>query len=590
MLNFRNPRIGLLAVLIAGVLVSGVLYLVYGNNNAEEAGQEVNTTQGQQAHVAAVVTAHDKATDIGIEILEAGGTAADAAVAVAAALSVVEPWFSSALGGGTWALYYDADENQVTSLDGVGPTGSNASVENYRGRAGSFGMHQANVPGAWDGWMLWLDEYGELDLDEVLAPAIRVAREGYEVSADMEQWLNTSSGRVFNYDETGEIYLRNGNLLSEGDTVHQHDMADTFESLANAYAEALEDGERSQAVQAARDYYYRGPIAEAIVAYSDQDDGYLTIDDFWGFEAEIVTPLSLDYRDGLTVYQNPPNSQGITMLSALNILMGYDFSQYDSNDPDAVHLQIEALKRAFADRYYHVGDPDRVDVPVDTILSEEHAERHRENISLDETAVWPIEDPLDGEASNTTTFHIVDTEGNAAAVTTSLGAQFLVIGDTGIHINNRMRFMALDEDDPNVLSPGYKVRHTSNPYLVTNNGNLYMLGGNVGADTQAQAQLQQFINIVEFGYTAQEAVDRPRFVSNAFPSTIFPYEVENTLEVEDDFPEALRQGLSEKGHGLTGGTIFGNAGIIVISEDGREAQLGVEQRNQTSAGSIILPE
>jgi gamma-glutamyltranspeptidase/glutathione hydrolase len=553
-----------------------------------------------------VVSAHEIATEAGIEILEQGGSAADAAVAVAATLSVVEPWFSSVLGGGTWALYYDAAGGEVTSLDGVGPVGSLASVEDYGARAGQPGMHQSIVPGAWDGWMLWLDRYGRLPLGDVLAPAIDVAREGYEVGAAMDFWLDRLAQPILSWPDTAAIYAPEGELLGRGDAVLQLDLADTLETLADVYDANVAQG-RSAALQAARDHVYRGPIAEAFVAASDARGGYFVLDDFAEFEAEIVEPIEVRYG-GLRVLQNPPNSQGIVQLLALNILDGVDLSGLEPDDPDAVHWQVEALKLAFADRHYHVGDPDRIDVPVEALLSDAHADRQRARISPDEVLSWPIEDVLpaatsasapraaarapaaaasDFRPSGTTTFHVVDRDGNAAAVTTSLGAQFNVIGDTGIHINNRMRFVALADGDPNQLTPGFKVRHTSNPYMALKGGVPYILGGNTGADTQAQGQLQQFLAVAEFGSTAQEAVARPRFLTTAFPATTYPYGVGNDLRVEFGTPSDTIEALSDRGHDVVVGPgIWGIANMLVL--EGDEIQAGADPRSGTTKG-VVLP-
>ncbi|WP_298589855.1 gamma-glutamyltransferase family protein [uncultured Kocuria sp.] len=540
-------------------------------------------------HVQAVVSSHELATAAGTEILEAGGTAADAAVAVAAVLSVVEPYYSSVLGGGTWALYYDADSDDVTSLNGVGPVGGAATLEDYRPRAGDFGMHQAILPGAWDGWMLWLDEYGELGLGEVLAPAIAVAREGYPASSEMVYWLTREEANIRQSPVMTELYTRDGALLEAGDTVHQWDMAGTFEDLVAAYdGEADGGADRAAGIRAARDHFYRGPVAEAVVAFSEQDDGYLTLEDFSGYSAQIVEPISIDYGADVTVHQNPPNSQGIAMLQALNILDEDDFSGRSPEDPDVVHRQVEAVKLAFADRYARVGDPERTDVPVARLLSDEYARAQRARIDDDRAARWPIDSGLDRQASDTTTFHLTDRSGNAAAVTTSLGGQFLVVGDTGIHINERMSFLSLDEDNVNAVAPGATVRHTSAPFMALRDGRPYLLGGNTGIDTQPQGQLQQFMNVVDFGMTPQEAVAQPRFVSTAFPASNHPHGAGNTLQVESDFSAAAVQELRRRGHDVTvGAGIFGTANMLAVDEDGRGARLGVEPRNETADGTVL---
>ena len=572
-------------------MVAGGYFLFTDTNRLTNFRSEPEPELDRVPRVEAVASSHELATEAGLKILEEGGTAADAAVAVAAVLSVVEPWFSSILGGGTWALYYDAPSDTITSVDGVGKTGSKATVADYAARAGTPGMHQANVPGAFAGWMKWLDEYGNLDLGDVLAPAIEIAREGYPVSRAMAGWLSSQSDVTMARPESARIYAPNGSLLKEDDTVYQHDMADTFEELVRAYDNAR-DGGRSEAIEAVLAYYYEGPVAEAIVDFSDQHNGYLTLEDFAGHRADLREPIHIDYNEEIRVYQNPPNSQGITMLLALNNLKNFDFSGLSADDPDAIHAQAEAIKLAFADRHYHVGDPARVDVPVQGLLSEAHRERQSVRIDMDRAMEWPIQDgyePLPNDLSNTTTFHIVDGAGSAAAVTTSLGAQFFVVGDTGIHINHRMRFLSTDASSPNQVAAGFKVRHTSNPYMAFKNGEPYILGGNTGADTQSQAQVQQFLNIVEFGLTAQEAVARPRFISTAWPSTVYSYRVQNVLQVEEGFPASTLSSLRARGHNIeVGNGTWGDANMIVIHDGGLNADVGTDPRNAASLGEKKL--
>ncbi|HEV2128985.1 MAG TPA: gamma-glutamyltransferase [Thermomicrobiales bacterium] len=539
------------------------------------------------SHVQAVVSSHREATAAGMAILEQGGTAADAAIAMAAVLSVVEPWFSSVLGGGTWALYYDAATHSVTSMDGVGPVGGLATLEGYGERADTPGIHQAIVPGAWDGWMLWLQEYGRLELGIVLDPAIRLAREGHEASAEMVTWLGRREEEVLDAPDTAAIYAPDGELIGEGDLVQNPNFADSLEALARAFAQAAGEG-REAAVQAARDYFYRGPLAEAIVAFSEENDGYFTLEDFTTFESALLPPIAIDYGGGITVVENPPNSQGITMLLALNILKGMNISQYPHHSADAIHLQVEALKLAFADRYEYIGDPDRIDMPIDALLSDAHAEEQRQRIDMDRAMEWPIDGRLARVPHHTTTFHVTDREGNGAAVTTSLGAQFLVVGDTGIHINERMEFLSLEEGNANELMPGFKVRHTSCPYMAFRGNRLWILGGNTGVDTQPQGQTQQFISVAEYGMGAQEAVNQPRFVTTAFPETRYPSPIENTLQMQAGFRGSVVAELRERGHEVDlGEGTFGSANMIVITPDGTDAETGAEPDMTLSAGEVV---
>lgn len=561
-----------------------------------EAGDEEGSSDAAQPAEGgryAVTSQHELATEAGIEILEAGGTAADAAIAVAGALSVVDPYFSSVLGGGTWALYYDADTGEITSLDGVGPVGSDVDAEDYASKAGEGGMHQSIVPGAWDGWMLWLREYGNLELGEVLEPTLRYAEEGIEVTETMESRFSIRGDQIRDREDTGEVYLQDdGEIPEAGDTIYQRDMAETFRDLIGAYEDERDAG-RDEAIQAVRDHFYRGRYAEEIVEFAQERGGYLTLPDFHDFEAEIVEPISIDYK-GTQVYQNPPNSQGITQLLSLNILKDYDFSQYELDGADAVHLQVESFKLAFADRYHHIGDPDFVEIPIEELLSDEYADSQRQRIDMDSVLEWPLESGLAAErlstiaqahrgSGNTTTYHIVDADGNAAAVTTSLGYQLYVVGDTGIHINNRMRMFSVNEEEPNFMEPGKKVRHTSNPYMALRDGRPYILGGNTGNDMQPQGQVQQFIAVEEFGATAQEAVARARFESRGFPGGTPPYEANNDLRFEDDFDQDVIDELEARGHTIGEGVLAGGAAMLVLDPETDEIDAGADPRGDGTA-------
>ncbi len=538
---------------------------------------------------AGVVSSHYLATEAGIEILKAGGNAADAAVAVAAALSVVEPWFSSVLGGGTWALYFDSASGTVHSQDGVGPVASRNTADYYAPRAGANGLHQSVVPGAWGGWMEWLQEFGELPLDRILAPAIRLAEEGFPASPELVRWLNIGIDDIRGRRDTAEVYMSNGTLPVEGDTLYMPDLAASFRRLAEVYVRfAGESGHRG-GLAAAADYMYRGPLARAITDFSDAENGPFELSDFTGFYGRIVDPISIDYK-GLDVYQNPPNSQGITQLMALNILKDYDFGEFSGpDDPDTIHLLTEAIKLAHIDKYYHVGDPDWVDVPVRELLSGKHARERREQIRPDRALEWPVGNllPVDPDYTHTSTFQIIDGHGNAASVTTSLGAQFYVIGDTGIHINNRMRMLAIKDGSPNLTIPGKKVRHTSNPYMVLDDGRPYILGGNTGVDTQPQGQTQQFIWVVEFGLSPREAVSRPRFLTRAFPDSQYPWQADNDLGMEAGTPQELRDAMAARGHRVTGNGIWGNANMIVIDRESGNLEIGADPRGGVNSGETL---
>ncbi len=561
-------------------------------------------TPGDRAGGFAVTASHRAAVEAGMDILRLGGTAADAAVAVAAMMSVVEPYFSSPLGGGTWLLYFDAESGSVTSFDGVGPTPLAAENERFRERVndetgdigdqfiGTNGIHRSIVPGSWGAYMDLLQRHGSLGLDTLLAPAIEAAENGARVGRDWIRWLSLFEPLIRSWPDAAAIYAPDGDLVTTGDLVFNPDLGATYRALAEAWDGALGRGERA-ALEAATDHYYRGPVAESIVSFSSENGGLFAIEDFSGFyDFGAVDPVSIDYR-GLQVFQNPPSSQGMTQLMALRILEGFDFSDMRPNDADTVHIVSEAIKLAFVDRNRYIADPGFVDVPVAELLSRDYAEQQRSRISLDSSIEWPVEDRLGmaGDPRNTTTFHMVDRYGNAAAVTTSIGVSFLVAGDTGIHMNERIIFMNTDPDDINHVEPGKKVRHTSGPQMVLRDGVPWIVGGNTGADFQPQGQLQQFLSIVEFGMTAQEAIDLPRFEPQAFAATLSPWAVQNRLRLEaNGFSERVQAQLAERGQNIESGGTIGAANIILIEDHERgQIEAAWESRESDSFGMVEIP-
>ncbi len=534
------------------------------------------------------VSSSYQATQAAFEVLENGGNAADAAVALATTIGITESWFSGALSGGTWALYYESDTDKVYALDGVGWAGTHADVEFFRDPdLASYGMHQAIVPGAWDGWMKWLDRFGSKDLGELMSRAIDLAENGHPANEVTIRSIRRQQDDILRMPHTKAIFMPDGDLPELGEMIYQKDMANTLRSLVQAYNNNLANG-RSAALQAASDYYYRGPIAEDIVAFSKENGGHFELSDFNEFEAGgIVDPISIDYN-GITVYQNPPNSQGITMLLALNILKGFDFSQYKLDSAEMTHLIVESLKLAHTDKYHYIGTPEFYDNPVEELLTDEYADQQRARISMDSVLEWPIEGGLgdyqtprvDQETSgNTTTYSIVDQYGNVAAVTTSLGYNLLVVGDTGICMNNRVRMFEIEEGNPNMIEPRKKIRHTSNPYIAMKDGKPYIAGGNTGADFQPQGQVQQFIRVVEYGLDPQTAVSIPRYETTSFPNVSYPHLAPNELRIENGFPEESIKGLEEIGHAIGRGGIFGSAQMTVIDQETGAIMLGADPRN-----------
>lgn len=525
-----------------------------------------------------VTASHPLAARAGSMMFEKGGNAVDAAVATAAAIGVVEPWFSNILGGGTWALFYNARENKVINLEAVGPAPTGATPEFYSNLdLPPYGVHMANIPAAFDGWTSILAQYGTMSLKDVLTPAIELAEKGFPVGSEFVTQSTNSQNDIKKYPSSTKVYLREGKPYKVGDILIQKDLAKTYKQLVQAEQENLKKG-RAEAIRAARDYFYKGPIMKALVNFSKENKGLFTEEDFGKVKARFVEPIKTTYR-GVEIYQNSPNSQGITNLMALNILEGYDLKQMGPKNPETIHLITEAVKLAFADRHWYVGDPDWIKIPVGKLLLKDYAEAQRKRIDMNKAQTWPIKGGLEYYTKNTTNILIKDAFGNALSITTSIGNNWVVIGDTGIVINNRMSMFDIEAGLPNQVQPGKKVRHTSNPCMAVKNGKLYLLWACSGVDTQPQVQIQGFVNVVDFGMNPLEAVSAPRFIQHSFPVTGVR-QASDILALERGFaPEAV-EALKKKGHKIGDRAIFGNMNMIMIDPQTGGIMAGVDPRRE----------
>lgn len=526
-----------------------------------------------------VTASHPLAARAGAMILERGGNAVDAAVATAAAIGVVEPWFSNILGGGTWALFYSTREKKVINLEAVGPAPTGATPEFYSNLdLPAYGVHQANIPAAFDGWTLILARYGTMRLRDVLMPAIELAEKGFPVGRDFVTQSTNARDDIAKYPSSAKIYLKDGKNYKIGEILIQKDLANTYKQLVKVEQENLNKG-KANAIRAARDYFYKGPIMKALVKFSKENKGLFTEEDFTKVQARFVEPIKIKYRD-IDVYQNAPNSQGITMLMALNILEGFDLKKMGSKNPETIHLITEAIKLAFADRHWYVGDPDFVKVPVDKLLSKEYAEAQRKRIDMSKAMEWPIKGGLEQFTKNTTTILVKDKFGNAMSITTSIGSNWVVMGDTGIVINNRMPMFDIAAGVPNQVQPGKKVRHTSNPAMALKDGKLLMLWACSGVDTQPQAQVTGFVNVVDFDMNPLEAVSAPRFINHSFPVTRVR-RASNILALEPGrFAPDIVETLKKKGHQISDRAIFGNMNMILIDTKTGALLAGVDPRQE----------
>jgi gamma-glutamyltranspeptidase/glutathione hydrolase len=514
----------------------------------------------------------------GMHILWQGGNAVDAAVASALAAGVLEPTAHYSLGGEVAFLFYDRDSQRVRSVVGQGWAPRAATVDHYLATWGDIpaGVLSTTVPGVVSALLNMLDHYGTMSFGQVADSALRFARDGFPAY----QLLHRAIGhpeRLSNlqkYPDSARIYLPGGRPPALGSLFTQTDLARTLMLMIAAERQALGQGRsRHTAIQAARDVFYKGDVARRMVQALRALGGLYTYEDFAEYESPLEEPISTTYR-GYQLFTNRTWSQGITLLQALNILEGYDLAALRHNSPQAIHIQVEALKLAFADREYYVGDPDHVQVPVADLLSKTYATLRRGLIDPNQAqAAYPPGDPrhlqavhagyqpkhmipileqVGGEADGTTYLATADAHGNLVSATPSSFAgltQGMILGDTGILINCRGCYFWLDADNPNAIAPHKRPRTTPCTFMVLKDGQPFMTLGTPGGDSQPQSSLQVFTNIVDFGLNVQEAVEAPRFCGYSFPHSPWPHRVyPNRLEVEGRISQEVVEALHAKGH------------------------------------------
>ncbi|MEO7908674.1 MAG: gamma-glutamyltransferase [Roseiflexaceae bacterium] len=491
------------------------------------------------------------AAQAGLRILLAGGNAADAAVAVAATLNVVEP-MSTGIGGDAFALVYDAASHSVGALNGSGraPQAISPQVFAERGldHIPSDGMLPVTVPGTIDAWVTLLERYGTLSLAQVLAPAIEYAEHGFPVSEIIAASWWRATTRLQAHPDSARTYLVDGRRAPRpGQIFRQPNLAHTLRQIA----------------EGGREVFYNGPIAKAIVQTSEQYGGFLSLADFATHHSTWDAPISTTYR-GHTVYECPPNGQGLTALLGLNILSGFDMGGLAPGSIAALHTEIEAMRLAFADAATYIADPAYADVPADLLLSEQHSTARRQLIQPDRVMPTVAAGQLPA-GHDTVYLTVVDEAGNAVSLINSLYSGFgsgITAGDTGIMLQNRGACFVLDPAHRNCLAPGKRPYHTIIPCMVLRGDQLWSSFGVMGGFMQPQGHVQMLVNMLDFGMNPQEALDAPRF------ELLDPYGGSQAVALEHD--AATIAGLSALGHQNAPGGMFGFGGgqAIVVDENG----------------------
>ncbi len=491
-------------------------------------------------------TSQPLATTAALEILQAGGNAIDAAVAAAAVLNVVEPYMTG-MGGDMFAILWDAKEERLVGLDGSGKSGSKIDVEALAEAwesVPSRGAATVTVPGALAGWHALVEKHGNLTLTEVLAPAIRIAEEGFPVTPIIAQdWAGTVDTLEANAGAAA-TFLIDGEAPQAGEWFRNPDLARTFRRIAEAGPET----------------FYGGELGREIVAGLDELGGFLTLEDLANHEVRWVEPLSVDYK-GYTLHELPPAGQGIAALQMLKMLEGVDFSGMVHNSSEYLHTLIEAKKLAYADLARYVADPDHMDVQPEALLDPAYLAERATLINPDEAMERAEPGPLATE-SDTVYLTVADREGNMISFINSVSWYFgsgVVVPGTGVILQNRGAGFVLEEGHPNRIGPNKRPFHTIIPAFVTRGGQPWLSYGVMSGSMQPQGHVQVLLNLIEFGMDPQEAVDAARF----------RHLNGKRVAVENLHPEVAAS-LAELGHELVvpTGIAFGGAQAILKLERG----------------------
>ncbi|MBA3470638.1 MAG: gamma-glutamyltransferase family protein [Herpetosiphonaceae bacterium] len=446
-----------------------------------------------------VATSQPLAALAGLAMLEAGGTAVDAAIAAAAMLPVVEPT-SNGIGGDAFALVWDGARMHGLNGSGRAPAALNLELVRGIGHATmpTHGWLPVTVPGVPRAWHDLHARFGRLDFERILSPAISAAEDGYAVTPIVAQyWAYAARNFAALTDpalaEWRNTFAHNGHAPAAGDVWRSRRMARTLRRIAQSNSAD----------------FYTGELAERMVQFAQRTGGYLTAADLERHTSTWVDPISTNYR-GYDVWEIPPNGQGLTALLALNILEGFDLSKSDRESVQAYHLQIEAMKLAFADAQRYIADPEHVHVPTAALLSKEYAARRRALIG--ETA--QLREPGQLPAGGTVYLCVADGDGMMVSYIQSNYMGFgsgVVVPETGIALQNRGAGFALDPAHPNVLAPGKRPYHTIIPSFLTRDGAAIGPFGVMGGYMQPQGHAQMVLNTLDWKLNPQASLDAPRW-------------------------------------------------------------------------------
>ena len=507
-------------------------------------------------HKHMISAGHPLATQAGLEILEAGGNAVDAGVAAAMVLGVVQSDLVN-FAGVAPIMVREPDNGKVTTISGLGRWPKKADIDfliqNHGGHVPE-GILRMIVPGAPDAFITALEKFGTISFGEAARGAIQAAGGGFIMHDLMAQSIRENEEKYRRHPSTREIYLPNNSVPKPGDLFIQSDLAKTFKFMADE--ESSKKGTRVEKLNAVRKAFYEGDIAAAISDFSSTHGGWITLSDLKDFRVSIEQPIKV-IRNRTTLFTCGAWCQGISMAQMWSFLKDKDFTTMSHNSAEYIHTLTEIIKLVFADRELYVGDPEFVNVPAEKLLSSEYAKTRLNLIKDDETLrgidLWNgKEGVLDEEfiSQDTSYVCVIDSDGLVASITPSDGsANSPAIPGWGITPSSRGSQSWAVKGHPSCVAPWKRPRLTPNPAIAVLPDTSIMPFGTPGADVQCQAMLQVLLNITEFGYSPQAAVEAPRFASYNAPDSFEPHTaLPNVLKLEESIPEATQDKLKIKGH------------------------------------------
>ena len=444
-------------------------------------------------------TSQPLVTQIAIDILKAGGSAVDAAIAANAALGLMEPT-GCGIGGDLFAIVWDAKSGQLYGLNGSGRSPLSLPLDTLTARGYTvmppYGPIPVTVPGTVDGWFELHQRFGKLKMKDILAPAIRYARDGFPVTEAIAYYWNLNVPARKEWAGFAETFMPEGRAPRKGEVFKNPKLANTYEILAKN----------------GRDAFYKGDIAKTMAAFIEANGGFLSYEDFAAHTSEWITPVSTNYR-GYDVWELPPNGQGIAALQILNVLEAYDFSEIQFGSAEHIHLFVEAKKLAFADRARFYADPGFNEIPVADLISKEYAAKRR--ALIDPARAARAVDAGNPALENGETIYltVADKDGNMVSLIQSnyrgMGCGLSPTG-LGFVLQDRGELFDLTPGRFNSYEPGKRPFHTIIPAFVTRDGKPYMSFGVMGGSMQPQGHAQIVMNMIDFGMNLQEAGDAPR--------------------------------------------------------------------------------